>query len=138
MDNENRINKKRLCFSLLYFVLAGVLIFIFWNGMFYFEAEKNSWNIYRFIWCFSATALGFFVVALSYIRLSVSPCPDYAIHYPFQLMAISALVFGGLNLFEATKGYLFYYLSFGLCYTLGYLVDSYWSFIKMVIKRSSK
>lgn len=138
MSNGNKVNIKRLCFTLLYFALAGVLIFIFRNDMFYFEVQKNSWNIYRFIWCFSAAALGFFVVALSYIRLSVSPWPGYAIHYPLQLLAISSLVFGGLHLFEATKGYLFYYFSFGLCYTLGYLVDSYWSFIKMVIKRSSK
>lgn len=47
---------------------------------------------------------------------------------------MTTLVFGGLHIFDVTSGYLFYYLSFGLCFTLGYLVDSYWSFTKGIVQ----
>jgi len=106
--------------------------------MFYFEVELKSWNFYRLIWCYSGSSLGFAVIALTWRHVEQSPLPEYLTHYPFQLLAISTLVFGGLHLFDVTRGYIFYYLSFGLCFTLGYLVDSYWSFVKAVIKRSKE
>jgi len=125
-------------FSILYAIVALTLFGIFRDTMFYFKAEENSWNIYRFIWCCVGVSLGFAAIALGLRCHPRSPLPEYLTHYPLQLVAMAALAFGGLHIFDATSGYLFYYLSFGLCFTLGYLVDSYWSFIMRVVGRANK
>ncbi len=137
-NSKDTINRSRLLFSIFYFVVALLLTFIFWKDMFYFQVENNTWNIYRFVWCCIAVFLGFAVIAFALRHIKKSPLPEYLTLYPFQLLAMATLVFGGLHIFDATTGYLFYYLSFGLCFTLGYLVDSYWSFVKTVIGRSTK
>ncbi len=134
---QKEINKLRVFFSIFYFLIAIALILFFRDKIFYFQSLENSWNIYRLIWCYSGSALGFAFIALTWRHVKKSPLPEYLTHYPFQLLAISTIVFGGLHLFEITSGYLFYYFSFGLCFTLGYLADSYWSFFSAVIKRSN-
>ncbi len=135
---EEKINTARLWFSIGYFAVALTLIFIFRNDIFYFDVKENTWNIYRFIWCYSAVFIGFATVAFELRYHSRPPFAKYLAHYPFQLLAMATLVFGGLHIFDVTSGYLFYYLSFGFCFTLGYLVDSYWSFVKTAIERSKK
>lgn len=135
---EKRINWARVVFSIIYAIVAIGLFLIFRDTMFYFKAEDNSWNIHRFIWCCIAVSLGFAAIAFGLRHHTRSPLPEYLTHYPFQIVAMAALVFGSLHIFEATSGYLFYYLSFGLCFTLGYLVDSYWSFIMTVVGRANK
>jgi len=138
MASEKPLNWARVVFSIFYLLLALLLIFLFRKHMFYFKVEENTWNMGRFIWCLSSVFFGFFSVAFSLRHHKPSPFPAYITHYPFQLIAMATLVFGGLHIFDVTSGYLFYYLSFGLCFTLGHLVDSYWSFIKSVIGRSNK
>jgi hypothetical protein len=133
-----QINKQRVIFAVAYFLIFVLLLVIFWKNIFYFEVPKDSLNVYRFIWCISFTALGFSLVAFEYRFHEVSPYPKYVIHYPFQLIAMAALVFSILHLFEATSRYLFYYLSASLCFTLGYMVDRYWGFIESAICKVSK
>ena len=131
-----KLNWQRVLFSLFYLALAIVLFFTFRDNMFYFKVEETSWNTYRFVWCCISVFSGFAVLAFALRRHPKTPFPEYLTHYPFQLIAMAALAFGVLHIFDATSGYLFYYLSFGLCFTLGYLVDSYWSFVMGIISRS--
>jgi hypothetical protein len=141
-QKPDKLNWKRVLFSIIYLLLALLfllLIFLkFRERVFYFAVEEKTWNGYRFLWCLSAVLLGFFTAAVAQWHNAKSPLPLYITHYPLQLIAMATLVFGALHVFEATSGYLFYYLSFGLCFTLGNLVDSYWSFIKAIIVRSNK
>ena len=141
-QKPDRLNWKRVLFSIIYLLLALLfllLIFLkFRERVFYFAVKEKTWNGYRFLWCLSAVLLGFFTAAVAQWHNAKSPLPLYITHYPLQLIAMATLVFGALHIFEATSGYLFYYLSFGLSFTLGHLVDSYWSFIKAVIGRSNK
>lgn len=137
-EKPPKLNWKRVLFSIFYLLLALLLLllcFLFHKCVFYFETEENTWNGYRFPWCLSAVLFGFFTAAVTQWRNQNSPIPMYITNYPLQLIAMATLVFGGLHIFDATSGYLFYYLSFGLCFTLGHLVDSYWSFIKAIISR---
>jgi len=135
---DKTINWQRVVFSILYLLLSVLLIYIFRDKIFYFQPYENSWNIYRFIWCIAGVSLGFSVVAFALRHHKRTPLPEYITHYPAQLIAMATLVFGVLHIFEATRGYLFYYLSFSLCFTLGYLVDSYWSFVISLINRGHK
>jgi hypothetical protein len=140
-EEADTLNWKRVVFSLIYLLLALLLLslifFRFRERVFYFALEEKTWHGYRFLWCLSAVLLGFFTAAVAQWHNAKSPLPLYITHYPLQLIAMATLVFGALHIFEATSGYLFYYLSFGLCFTLGHLVDSYWAFIKAIIGRSN-
>jgi hypothetical protein len=133
--DEEKWNWQRVSFSIFYLLLAIVLFCTFKDKIFYFDVKDNTWNGYRFIWCCSAVFIGFAVVAFELRCTTESPFPKYITNYPIQLLAMATLVFGGLHIFDVTSGYLFYYLSFGICFTLGYLVDSYWSFVKKAIER---
>ena len=132
------INRSRVWFSIMYALIALVFFIIFDDKMFYFNVQENSWNIYRFVWCCIAVSLGFAVIAFSTRFNPRSPIPEYIFHYPPQLIAMATLVFSALHIFQATSGFIFYYLSFGMCFTLGYLVDSYWTFVVTIIGRSNK
>ena len=133
--SSKRVNKWRVSFAGLYFVLGVVLILVFRDKMFYTNTKLDGFeNIYRLIWCLSITSVGFAAIAFVHRHLEKSPLPEYLLHYPFQLGAMASLIFGILHIFEATSGYQFYFISGGLCYTLGYLVDSYWAFIMAVIR----
>jgi len=135
---ERVVNRTRVWFSIIYAFIALVLFLIFIDKLFYFKVQENSWNFYRFVWCCIAVLLGFAAIAFTGRFHPKSPLPEYLVHYPFQLVAMATLVFSALHIFEVTSGFIFYYLSFGLCFTLGYLVDSYWAFVMAVIGRSNK
>ena len=105
--------------------------------MFYREVPSGSWNVYRFLWCFSSVNLGFAMIAYVHRGVKESPFPEYMTRYPLLLLGISAVVFGGLHLFTATATYVFYYLSFGIGLTMGFMVDSYWEFVTALFKRGS-
>jgi hypothetical protein len=137
-NKTEQINKLRVIFSVAYFLIFVLLLVIFRKNIFYFEVPKESLNLYRLIWCISFTSLGFSLVAFEYRYHKPSPFPKYVIHYPFQLLAMAALIFSVLHIFEATSGYLFYYLSASLCFTLGYMVDRYWGFIESAVGKVSK
>jgi hypothetical protein len=137
-DIPNKINKARVACSVAYLLVALIPILFLRGSMFYHEVPAGSWNIYRFWWCFSSVYFGFAMVAFVHRRVQISPFPDYILMYPFQLLAISSIVFGGLHLFAATSKYLFYYLSFGVGLTMGFMVDSYWSFVTSFIAKGNK
>lgn len=138
MTSEKKINKARLIFSIAYFVLSIILFLIFRKHIFYFVVPSDSWNIPRFIWCISSVLLGFSCVAFRFRRHDKTPLPEYITHYPLQLLAMATLVFAVLHIFDATSGYLFYYLSFSICFTMGYMVDKYWGFVESLIKKVGK
>jgi len=138
ISEPKTVNWRRVLFSILYFLLAIGLVLYFRDNMFFFQPDETSWNFYRFIWCIASVSLGFSTLAFNLRHISRNPMPEYVTHYPLQLIAVATLVFGTLHIFEATRGYLFYYLSFSLCFTLGYLVDSYWSFVLTIIKNAKQ
>jgi hypothetical protein len=109
------LNWARVGFSIFYFALGVLLIVLFRRDMFHLKVEEGWWNGYGFAWCVSGVCIGFSSVAFSLRRHGSSPFPRYVTDYPVQLIAMAALVFAGLHIFDATSGYLFYYLSFGLC-----------------------
>ncbi len=108
--SEKELNKSRLGCSIVYFGISIILFLVFRKEIFYFIVPVNSWNIPRFIWCISAVLLGFSGLAFKLRFRNISPFPEYITHYPFQLLSMAALVFAVLHIFDATSGYLFYYL----------------------------
>jgi hypothetical protein len=136
-EKKKPINTWRVIFSAVYFSIFILLLLIFWPNIFYFDIPKDSWNLYRFVWCLAFTSFGFSSVAFYFRRHTPSPFPQYIIQYPFQLGAMAALVFSILHAFQSTSGYLFYYLSSSICFTLGFLVDEYWGMFKSIIGKVS-
>jgi len=131
--NSEKINWWRVYCAIFYFVLGILLIYIFRDDIFYPDVDITTWNIYRYIWCLASSCMGFASIALVLRKIKDNPFPAYVTHYPLQLLAMSALIFAVLHLSTRTSGFVFYYLSFALCFTLGYLVDSYWSFVSSIL-----
>ena len=137
-EEKRPVNKWRVIFSVLYFVIFVGLLLIFGCRMFYINVPKDSWNSYRFVWCLAFTSVGFSSIAFYHRKVSVPPYPEYILQYPIQLGAMAAVVFSILHIFEATSGYVFYYLSSTLSFSLGFLVDQYWDMFKSIIGKMSK
>jgi hypothetical protein len=132
-ETSQKMNWWRVIFSIFYFLLAILLIYIFKNDIFYYDVDIKTWNIYRYIWCLASSCLGFSSIALVLRKNQTSPFPSYVTHYPLQLLAMSALIFAVLHISTKTSNFVFYYFSFALCFTLGYLVDTYWSFVSSIL-----
>jgi hypothetical protein len=132
-EDPEKTNWWRVSFSIFYFVVGLFLIWIFRNSTFYLDVKTGAWNIHRYIWCLASSCIGFSAIAFKLRKHDKSPFPLYVTHYPLQLLANSALVFAILHLSNKTSNFSFYYFAFGLCYTLGYLVDSYWSYVNSII-----
>lgn len=130
-----QVNPKRIACAVVYFLIFLVPFFI-GDRVFYLTTTPDSWNVFRYVWCFSSSCLGFAAVAIVHRRVEQSPFPEYAIHYPLQLLAMSAIVVGVLHLSVATSGFVFYYLGFGLSFTLGFLVDSYWTLVSAAVGKN--
>lgn len=124
----------RVIFAIFYYLLSILLVTHFKTKIFYFQVLKDSWNFYRFIWCFASSSFGFANIALISRKNDNSPLPQYLTYYPLQLLASSALIFSFLHFSEKTSGFLFYYLSFPLCFILGYLVDRIWEILLSITK----
>jgi uncharacterized membrane protein YfcA len=133
-ENHKEVNWWRVFFAIFYFLLGTLLIIIFRNNIFYLDADIRSWDKYRYIWCIASSCIGFSCIAFVLRKNPTSPFPSYLTNYPLQLLAMSALVFALLNLSTKTSNYIFYYFSFALCFTLGFLVDSYWSFVTSIVE----
>lgn len=131
------INKKRVACSIVCLLGSVVPMILVCNDVFYLDVPTKSWNIYRLWWCFSCVLFGFGVLAFEYRRVQKSPFPEYIVRYLCQLCAMSTILYGGLHIFPSTSGYLFYSLSFGLGFTLGFMADYYWRFVKGVIDKSN-
>ena len=133
---NKKLNIRRVIWACGYFILSILLVVILKDKIFYFQVSPNSCNFYRFVWCISSTSLGFSVVAFYFRCKEKPPFPEYLTFYPFLLLAISALVFSALHVFEGTSNYIFYYLSFSLCFTFGVMVDQYLRFIESIIVKA--
>lgn len=138
MASDKKINTARVCCAIAYFIVSLLPFIVYRKELFYFTVPDESWNYLRFLWCLSAISLGFSLIAFAFRRIAKSPFPEYITHYPLQLIAMATLVFSVLHIFEATSGYLFYYLSFSLCFTMGFMVDRYWGFVQSLINRLGK
>ena len=132
-ENPEKTNWWRVSFAIFYFLLGTLVIYIFKSDIFYFDADARAWNLYRYIWCLASSCLGFSSIAFVLRKNQRSPFPAYVTHYPLQLLAMSALIFAVLHLSPKTSNFVFYYFSFALCFTLGYLVDTYWSFVSSIL-----
>lgn len=138
MDLYRKINKARVLFSIAYLAIAIILFLLFRKRIYYFDVPAEFWNIPRFIWCISSVTFGFSLVAFALRFHNRTPFPEYVTYYPFQLVAMATLVFSVLHIYEATSGYLFYYLSFSMCFTMGFMVDKYWEIIESLIGKFGK
>ncbi|MHA1336271.1 MAG: hypothetical protein ACTSPW_11075 [Promethearchaeota archaeon] len=128
----------RIIFSIIYATCAILIFFINKEKIFYIKPIIDSYNWYRFLWCLSGSLLGFSVLSFHIRNHPLSPFPSFLTYYPFLLIMISAIVFSVCHLFDKTSGFVFYYISFPICFTLGYLVDNYWNFLTSLIKLKSK
>ena len=136
-EQKKPMNVWRIIFSAAYFLIFALLLLIFWTKMVYLDPPKNSWNLCRFVWCLAFTAFGFSSIAFCHRRNPKTPFPEYVAQYPFQLGAMAALVFSILHIFQSTSGYVFYYLSSSVCFTLGFLVDEYFGMFKSIVSKVS-
>jgi len=138
MAEGKKLNKARIGCAVAFLLVSLIPVLCLRERLFYYDVPKASWNAYRFWWCFSSVFFGFSAIAFVWRHVEKSPFPDYVLLYPLQLVAISTIVFGGLHLFPATSGYLFYYLVFGIGWTMGFMVDSYWAFITSIFGKGNK
>lgn len=136
-QNEKKIQPSRVIFSALFFAVPIVLISLFPDAIFYLSEKSDTYNSYRFLWCVCCSMWGFSVIAFHWRHVTVSIFPDYLLYYPFLLLTISALVFSSMHLFDKTSGYLFYYFSFALCFILSFLVDEFFDFFRLIVKKAS-
>jgi len=139
--NDQAINKiriknwhsylARLFFSLFYLIAAVTIVYYLRDKMFYLDKKGNFDDLFRFAWCVSSSFVGFALIA-SQSRFSEKlPYGPYLFYYPVLLLMISSLVFSLVSIFDVTSNYIFYFLSFPLCFILSFLTDSFWD---MVIK----
>ncbi len=134
LNTPKKVYWCRVAFSFGYLTIAVVLVCYRWNEMFYFK-HLDSYQFDRYLWCISMSFLGFFFVAVQHWDNPNSPVLKYTLYYPVLLFVISALVFSIVHMFEASRGFVFYYLSFSMCFILGFLVDQFWDFVLSIVKR---
>jgi hypothetical protein len=136
MQTQNKpINRRRVLFSIVYFVIAVSIFILRRDEIFYLEPRSTSYQFDRFLWCLSASFFGFSVLAFQLRHVPESPFPVYITYYPAILVAQSALVFSVTHFFTASSGFTFYYLSFAVCFILAVTVDDFWNLINSVVRR---
>jgi len=84
----NPINWWRVFFSIAYLVAGGGIIYVRRQEMFYLEQQVASYQLDRFLWCLSASFLGFSVLVFQLWRHPKSPFPTYITYYPVMLAVI--------------------------------------------------
>ena len=138
MPTEKKpINRWRVFFSVVYFVIAVGIVFIWRDQIFYLELRPASYQLDRFLWCLSASFFGFAVLAFRLRHVPESPFPVYVTYYLPILVAQAALVFSITHCFKASSGFTFYYLSFAVCFILAVTVDNFWNLINSVVSRGA-
>jgi hypothetical protein len=124
-------------FWILSFSLLAIVSFYFLKDyIFYSEAIDGFGNIFRLLWVLPFSFMGFSFLALIVAKSGLShdkPWLSYVFNYFPRLIAISLIIFSVLHLFEATSGYLYYFLSAGLGLYIGYGVD--WIRLEEFLKR---
>ena len=128
-----KINWHRLVLGLIYCSIAVGTAICLRDKVFYVSANLDD-NFFRFLWAVLCSCFGFGVLTLKNIDNKSKPFPTYYFYYPILLIVISSLVFAVLHLFAKTSSsYVYYYLSFSLCFILGYMVDAFWGIIYAVL-----
>lgn len=97
-----------------------------WNFMFYNEPINGFGNYPRLLWCVIWVSLGFACIAYEASKWPhhlESAFPSYYTVYLIVLLVIASAVFGFFHIFDATKNYLFYFLSGPVSFILGFHVD---------------
>jgi len=119
-SERDRYVKRYLVLTL---ILFGVCIGL-WDRSFYDASKGCPADLVRLLWTASWTFLGFVLIAhQARDHPSQDPYPSYVWYYPFLLAGISCFVFGICHAFTESKTYLFYLLSMGPCFILGYIID---------------
>jgi len=136
MDTEKKpLNCERVILTFVYSVIAiaGFVCFWYYEMFSLVEPQGRSYQFDRYLWCLSSSLFGFSFIAFHHRRRQKSPFPEYIFYYPGLLLVISALVFSILHLSEVLSGFVFYYLSFTLCFILSFLVDSFWKLVPAIL-----
>jgi hypothetical protein len=134
---KNPLKWWRVFFSIAYLAIAAGIIYFRRHEMFYIEPQVGSYQLDRFLWCLSASFIGFSVLVFQLWRHQESTFPTYITYYPAMLAVISALVFSISHLFVASSGFVFYYLSFAACFILAFSVDSFWGYTLSIVKKGA-
>jgi len=137
-NQQKSMNWGRVVSAGIYGGLGGLFIYLGGDDVFYLNLEPESYQFYRFRWCLSASCFGFAVLGLHLIRHESSVWPLHLFYYPFILAVISALVFSALHLFDASSGFVFYYLAPGLCFIFAFRADRFWRYVQALIERGSR
>jgi len=99
-----------------------------------------SVRIYRYIWCLGSSFIGFGMIVFETTKIPEKKekdiFPSYFLYYPVLVTVISSLIMGLLHTNKFTMpSPSFYYLAFGLCFSLSFLVDKYWNYFDALLKR---
>jgi len=143
------VNKKRLASSIIYCVIGvsillwgcPILSYLFGVScptLFYLDPLPTSYNLGRFVWCLGISCIGFSALTVHFWRHDSSPYPLHVFYYPILLGIASALVFSGCHLFKASQGFVFYYLSAGLCMVMIFLIDKWWLLLSAYIEQRQR
>jgi len=137
-ENENKEAwpRFRRFFAGLYFAIAVGIVVIFWREIFYLNPATDSYNWYRYLWCVSASFIGFAVLAIQLRdRETRDPRLPYCLYYPTLLLVIAGIVFSATHLFKPSRGYVFYYLAASVCFILAFTVDRFWSYVDLLARK---
>jgi hypothetical protein len=138
---DKKANPHRVTCSFACFVVGigtPIVFFLFFRSAMFYGVPDGAWNFNRYIWCCCMGLIGFGGLAWYYHTEERAPYLQYLTWHVPQLLATAALIFGGLHLFPASSGHVFYYLSAGLCVPLGFLAEEYLSLFKALVKKMSK
>ena len=132
------MNKHRLILGICCCLLPIIILICVRKDVFYIIPSLD-FNIYRWFWTMLCSWFGFGVLILKNIPQNQSdPSLDYYTYYPVLLVVISSIVFSILHLFPQTSNFIFYYLSFSLCFIFGYMVDYFWKIIFTTVEAFQK
>jgi|GEM_PF-3055913 len=123
----------RVIFISLYLTISVFLIIIFQDKIFYYDKLNCFEDIYRFVWCLSGSFMGFSLIASQLRFENRLPYGPYIFYYPPILLCISSLVYSIFSVWEMTNSYIFYFISFPLCFILAFLVDYFWKIILKIV-----
>jgi len=143
---EKATNWPRVGSSVVYFILAIMFVLLFewqrhknaefgWAEVFYLDPIRGCWNLGRFVWCMSSSFVGFASLGVLLWTHDAPIWPRHFLYYPLLLLAISSLVFSACHMLERTSGFVFYYLSFGACFSLALLVDRFVDLVESVLRK---
>jgi hypothetical protein len=120
MSEGDKINKKRVLFLFVYLVPTISFSIYLRKEIFYLCLNESSFNFFRFLWCFFSAIWGFSAVVLYFIYSKECSFRHYIITFPILCLAYAAMIFSLLHLWPNTSNFVFYYLSFALCFMLGF------------------